>query len=120
MGKKIAIIEDDSTMRNLLQTLLTIEGYLVVVLTVATVDGIIKDILFHQPDAILSDIHLRNMNGLNITRGIRQLTNIHQPLIVMVSGMELAPESKLAGADFFLLKPYMPDTLIQWFHDHLT
>ncbi|NMB90582.1 MAG: response regulator transcription factor, partial [Chloroflexi bacterium] len=63
---KILLIEDDRTMLGLLKTLLEIEGFQVS--TIGDGHGIdpLQTIRQEQPDAILLDVHLRFMDGLNL------------------------------------------------------
>jgi CheY-like chemotaxis protein len=67
----------------------------------------------HRPDAILLDVHLTQGNGVDLLREIRSDPGLHNIYVIMQSGMNLATECQAAGADTFLLKPYMPDALIQ-------
>ena len=65
-----------------------------------------------KPDLVLLDVNLPQGNGIDFLRKIRQDDGLKNVVIIMSSGMALEEESIKAGAHAFLLKPYMPDTLI--------
>ena len=107
---KVMIIEDDPTMISLLGTLLDMEGF-----QVAKVDkfgSVLDDIRSEDPDLILMDVHLANTNGLEVLAKLRQDKKLMLKKVIMSSGLDKKYESTLAGADDFLMKPYMPDELI--------
>jgi DNA-binding response OmpR family regulator len=109
---KIMLLEDDATMLSLLQTLLQMEGYQVVSMKDDSLDGILSTVRQEGPDLALIDVHLREINGLEVLRTIRQDTSLAKTRVVMSSGMECRSECLNYGADEFILKPYMPDDLI--------
>ena len=107
---KIMLAEDDPTMLSLLKTLMRLEGFDTV--TLSEQENVIDAIHRERPEIFLLDVHLTQGNGLDFLREIRADPNLHQVFIIMQSGMNLMDECKTAGADAFLLKPYIPDTLI--------
>ncbi|PWH12425.1 MAG: hypothetical protein DDG60_13280 [Anaerolineae bacterium] len=108
---KILLAEDDPTMLSLLRTLLRLEGFETVAL--GDQDNLLDAIYREHPDVILLDVHLAQGNGVDLLRQIRLDQQLDRVLVIMQSGMNLAEECRAAGADDFLVKPYMPDTLIQ-------
>lgn len=111
---KILLCEDDPTMSSLLKTLLEYEGYIVIGHDDwIDFDGLLNVIRQENPEMILLDVHLRQLNGFDLLRMIRQDSEIHQPRVLMSSGMDMGMESHVAGADGFILKPYMPEELIE-------
>ncbi len=114
---KIMLAEDDVTMLSLLKTLLRLEGFETV--TLREHENVVDSIYREHPDAILLDVHLTQGNGVDLLREIRSDFQLHNVLVIMQSGMNLMDECKAAGADFFLLKPYMPDALIKAIRDGL-
>lgn len=115
--KKVMLIEDDPTMLSLLGTLLEMEGYQVV--KVQKFDNVLTDVTREMPDAVLMDVHLNDANGLDFLKEIRESEETKTVKVIMSSGMDKSYESKQAGADDFLLKPYMPDELIKKIHGFL-
>jgi CheY-like chemotaxis protein len=108
---KVMLAEDDLTMIKLLQTLLKMEGFDVIVLDAG--DDVVKAVSDNCPDVLLMDVHLSNQNGLEILNSIRQSTDVCDARVIMTSGLNLKDECLKRGANGFLLKPFMPDDLIQ-------
>ena len=114
---KLLIIDDDPNMANLLRTLLELEGYDVVSTREWT--GIVDFAVHEQPDLILMDCILPDIEGVDILKSIRSQEAISTIKVVMTSGINMIEECMSAGADAFLLKPYNPDVLTQTIKDHL-
>lgn len=108
---KILLAEDDRTMVSLLKTLLSMEGFQVITLAGETSD-ILEIVRREKPAIVLMDIFLGAENGIDILRKMRQMPDLTKMKVVMSSGMNLRDECLAAGANDFLLKPYMPDDLI--------
>jgi DNA-binding response OmpR family regulator len=109
---KIALVEDDDTMRSLLRTLLEIEGFEVVA---ADPDEDPFNLVMNaKPDVLLLDVHLKTGNGISLLKTLRENENTCSLTVLMTSGMDLEDTCLKNGADGFLLKPYMPDELINW------
>jgi DNA-binding response OmpR family regulator len=113
---RILLVEDDSTMRSLLETLLQLEGFETHSFGVIFEDDLLKNISTFQPDALLLDVHLQNTSGIEILQKIRQKTDMASIKIAMISGEDLAAECLSAGADKFLLKPFDTAEMIAWLH----
>jgi CheY-like chemotaxis protein len=107
---KVLLADDDFTMVALLKTLLGMEGYQVATLLDKT-GNILDNIKKEKPDVLLIDIFLGNRNGLDVVRQIRETPEIKDLKIIMVSGIDKTKECRAAGANAFLLKPYMPEDL---------
>jgi len=109
---KVLLAEDDYSMVALLRTLLGMEGYQVVTLLDKPGD-ILENIRIANPDILLIDIYLGDRNGLDIVRQIRKMPELDSVRIIMASGIDKTEECLAAGADVFLLKPYMPNELFE-------
>jgi DNA-binding response OmpR family regulator len=110
--KKILILEDNTMMRNLLQTLLELENFQVTSPSFPLIDPI-RVVQESNPDVILMDVNLPGLNGLAIMEMIHTSGDFKNNKVIMSSGSDRKKESLDAGADQFLMKPYMPDDLIQ-------
>ena len=113
---KVMLIEDDTTMIGLLKTLLGIDGYEVVAF--AGGEDVLQAIRREKPDLILLDVNLKNFGildstGFDLLKEIRADGELKQIGVVMSSGMSYHQESVEAGADGFVMKPYMPDNLLK-------
>jgi DNA-binding response OmpR family regulator len=107
---KVAIIDDDPMMVSLLDTLLTLEGF-----EVQVWDGspnFLSFLLEGLPSIALIDINLKGYNGLDVLDIIRSNDALSPMGVIMSSGMDYSNECQERGADDFLMKPYMPEDLI--------
>ena len=111
---KVMLIEDDDTMVGLLTTFLGIEGFDVV--AYLGDDEILAAIRAENPDVILMDVNLKNLgikiSGFDMLASIRADAGLAHMSVIMSSGNDYRIESKEAGANGFMLKPYMPDDLV--------
>ncbi len=114
-AQKIVLVEDDLTMRTVLKTLLEMEGYQVVAVPDHhTEDEVIAFIQQANPELLLLDVHLHNINGINLLKRLRGTGDgLKSARVIMTSGMDTHDQCIQAGADGFLMKPYMPDELIR-------
>jgi DNA-binding response OmpR family regulator len=114
MNPKVMLIEDDHTMMLLLTTLMRFEGFETAVLkNEESLDTIMDDIRQEMPDVILLDVHLGRVNGLDLLSAVRQDEETHRIGVIMSSGMDVSKRCTELGANAFILKPFMPDDLIQ-------
>ncbi len=110
---KVFLIEDDATMLSLLGTLLEIEGFSVA--KFAPGMDILEQVRTEQPDVVVLDVNFQGMGagGFDVLKALRGDAVLQGTRVLMVSGMDYEREALDAGADGFLLKPFMPDVLIQ-------
>lgn len=112
---KVMLIEDDATMISLLKTLLVIDGYETVAFHGD--EDVLGVVQREKPDVILLDVNLKNfgitdINGFDLLKRIRSDDKMRKIGVIMSSGLNYRQESKEAGADGFVMKPYMPDDLL--------
>lgn len=117
---KVILIEDDMTMRSLLSTLLDMEGYQVVIPEAENLEGIFQTLQKEKPDLALLDVNLRDGTGFDLLERIHHDGDLKRTRILMSSGTDFRFECLEAGAEGFLLKPYMPNDLIRLMKDILT
>jgi two-component system phosphate regulon response regulator PhoB len=111
--KKIALIEDDTDLYNLVQYNLDKEGFQVV--GSQTGKGALDLCRREQPDLVILDIMLPDSDGLEICKGIRANTDLaNTPVIFLTArasetdrivGLEL-------GANDYIVKPFFVRELI--------
>ncbi|MEB2335027.1 MAG: response regulator [Anaerolineaceae bacterium] len=112
---KVLLVEDDQNMVALLCTLLKMEKFEVVA---AEADADFLALVSQEsPDALLMDVHLNGLNGLDVVRALRADSRFDDLHIVMTSGLDMREECLRSGANAFLLKPFMPDDLIALLRD---
>jgi CheY-like chemotaxis protein len=109
---KVLLAEDDAMMLSLLKTLLKLEGYEVDTL-LDKPGSYLETILKIRPDVILVDVHLGETSGIDLVREMRLQPGLQNLKVIMASGSPKKEECMAAGANAFLLKPYMPDDLIK-------
>ena len=113
-SNKVMLVEDDATMQAVLRTLLEIEGYQVALApNRPLLDELIQSIRDANPDVLLLDVHLRELSGYDVVQRIRADSTIASARVIMTSGMDVKDRCMTAGADDFLMKPYMPDELMK-------
>jgi len=107
---KVLLAEDDPTMVSLLKTLLKMEGFDVVALD--SESNVPAAILQEKPDVLFMDVHLGQQSGLEIMEAIRKIPEMSTLRVVMTSGLNVKEEAIRRGANHFIMKPFMPDDLI--------
>lgn len=108
--KKILIVEDDQTLQEELKSLLDNAMYESVILK--DFNNSKDTILKENPDLILLDINIPNINGEILLKQIRSESNV--PIIMVTSKMNEIDEvlSMSYGADDYMTKPYNPTILL--------
>ena len=107
---KILLAEDDVTMISLLKTLLNMEGFEVLALDAnSDVPAVVRR---EKPKALFMDVHLGEQSGMEILEAIRKNKDLSDVRIVMTSGLNMKDECLSRGANAFLMKPFMPDDLL--------
>jgi DNA-binding response OmpR family regulator len=109
---RILLIEDDATMRQLLKTLLELENYEVILTPTNDEELLLQAVYDSKPDALLLDVHLKGVSGIDILTKLRSDSTLNSLVIIMTSGMDMTDMCLRNHADGFLLKPYMPDDLL--------
>lgn len=116
---KVGLIDDERSIRELLKTLLELEGFDVVVFDQSNEKTLLAAVETECPDILILDVHLRYANGLDLLSQIRQNKNLRNLLVVMSSGMDYSHRCLQSGANAFIMKPYMPDDLIAILREQL-
>lgn len=102
--QKILIVEDDEKLRNELKIFLEKNGYEVEILE--NFKNTIEDILNINPDIVLLDINLPNVDGQYVCKEIRKTSNMG---IIIVTSRDSEIDELLSinyGADHYITKPY--------------
>lgn len=102
--QKILIVEDDEKLRNELKIFLEKNGYEVEILE--NFKNTIEDILNINPDIVLLDINLPNVDGQYVCKEVRKTSNMG---IIIVTSRDSEIDELLSinyGADHYITKPY--------------
>lgn len=106
----ILVVEDDTAVRNLITTTLRAHDYRF--LTAADGESAILEASSHNPDIILLDLGLPDMDGVDIIHKVRTWSNL--PIIVISARSEDTDKINAldAGADDYLTKPFSVEELL--------
>jgi len=103
-GPLVLIVEDEPQMRRFLRASLTARGFRL--LEAATASQGILLATSHQPDLVLLDLGLPDMDGIDLTKRIREWSRT-PILVISARGREDDKVQALdAGADDYLTKPF--------------
>ena len=107
---QILVVEDDAPVRNLITTTLKAHKYRY--LTAPNGESAILEASTHNPDVMLLDLGLPDMDGVDVIRKIRTWTNL--PIIVISARSEDTDKIDAldAGADDYLTKPFSVEELL--------
>lgn len=107
------IVDDDKTTINIYTQLLEAEGHKVTSTSLST--QAYQQIIDLQPDCVLSDLTMPEIDGLDLFQQLRKNTEIKQPLYIIITGKHFIFDQKKAyelGVDGYLTKPINPDNFI--------
>ncbi|MDD3252896.1 MAG: response regulator transcription factor [Lachnospiraceae bacterium] len=106
----ILVVEDDCAVRNLITTTLETQHYRF--LTASTGEAAILEAVSHNPDIVLLDLGLPDMDGVEIIRKVRTWSSM--PIIVISARSEDTDKIDAldAGADDYLTKPFSVEELL--------
>ncbi len=110
MAERILVIEDDRRIRDLLRRGLIFENYIVDIAE----DGEagLRVARETPPDAVILDIMLPGIDGLEVCRRLRSASNVP---ILMLTARDTVPDRITgldAGADDYMVKPFAFDELL--------
>lgn len=108
----ILVVDDEATVREVLRRYLEREGFRVS----EAPDGYIAldEIAIDPPDLIVLDLMLPGVDGLTITRQLRQRAGKQIPIIMLTAKGETSDRIRGldVGADDYLAKPFSPRELV--------
>lgn len=113
MSKIIMTADDSASVRQMVSFTLKQAGYDVI----EAVDGqdALNKISGSTVDLLLTDLNMPNMDGIELTRQVRALSEYRfLPIILLTteSQAEKKQEGKAAGATGWIVKPFKPDQLV--------
>ena len=110
-GRMVLVVDDNEDMRTFLGNILS-SDYRVR----KAADGVeaLKDIEQEIPDVIITDLMMPNMDGLELTKQVKQSADLtHVPIILLSakSAIESRLQAMQEGADDYVTKPFEPEYL---------
>ena len=110
-NRTLLIVEDDTPMREMLDSLFGEEGYAVHQASTANAAlGLVRDTDF---DVVLSDIKMPGKSGIEMVAELRQLRP-DTPVVLMTAfgSIDSAVEAMRAGAFDYITKPFEPEAVL--------
>lgn len=113
MAKRIFVVDDSKTMRDMIQHTLVGAGHQVSLAE----DGVQALELLDQAavDVIITDINMPRMDGISLVKALRT-HSVHRgtPILILTTESDPAKkqEGKTAGATGWLVKPFVPEKLV--------
>lgn len=109
-GKRILVIDDEAVLLKLVEETFTRLGAQVFTST----DGQegLRQFYAHRPDLIILDLMMPHVNGWEVCRQIRQISNVPLILLTAVNRDADIVRGLQYGADDYITKPFSPAVLI--------
>jgi two-component system KDP operon response regulator KdpE len=103
-GPRLLVVDDEPAIRRFLRVSLSSQGY--IVYEAESGQSALAGVTAHRPDLVILDLGLPDLDGIEVTRRIREWSPI--PIIILsVRGQEADKIAALdAGADDYLTKPF--------------
>jgi CheY-like chemotaxis protein len=114
MPTTILIAEDEKDIRELIETVLQLDGY--AVMTASSGEEVLTKAREVHPDAILLDMSMPRVSGLEVCRQLKADPLCKQVPVAFLSGHNQDIEIRAgleAGALYFLVKPFSTAQLSQ-------
>jgi DNA-binding NtrC family response regulator len=110
--KSILVVDDEKNQREILETILSSEGYDVT--TASSGEAAMKFVESRRFDLVLTDLKMAGMSGLNL---LKELTNFDKSIIVILltahGSVDSAVDALRLGAFDYLQKPYDQAKLLE-------
>ncbi|MDH5681809.1 MAG: response regulator [Spirochaetota bacterium] len=115
MSKNVLTVDDSPSMRQIIKSCLTREGYIV---SEAENGEAALEKVKHAThfDLLIVDVNMPVMDGISFVREARKLTGLRNVPIVMLtteSGLEKKAEGQAAGATGWITKPFEPQQFVR-------
>lgn len=108
--KKILVIDDDRTLCQLMTTILAQEGAVAFV-AYGGEQGL-RQFYEQRPDLVLLDHMMPGLNGYEILKRIRELSDVPVIMLSAIDSEEEVVRCLTAGADDYVTKPFQPQVLL--------
>jgi len=121
MAKRVLVVEDSTTMRSLITTMVEeIPGFTVI--AVGNGFEALKTLPQQPIDLIITDINMPDINGLEIVHFVKNHPNYRTIPLVIVSTEQSEEDIRKGlslGASAYVTKPFNPDDLRKTVQDAL-
>jgi DNA-binding response OmpR family regulator len=118
---KVAVVEDDASIREMLEYALQFAGFDVI----SAKDGKrgLDTILREQPQVAILDVMMPGLTGFEVCRAVKQLMGTRAPYVIMLTAKGQPTDvsaGRAYGADLYLIKPVDMDKLLSHVGDALS
>jgi response regulator receiver protein len=113
MPKKILIVDDSESIREVVSFTLENEGFEVLIANDGT--DALKFLDGREIDMIITDLHMPEMDGITLIKHVREMEAYQRiPILFLTTESQTAKkmEAKEAGATGWIIKPFVPAKLI--------
>ena len=111
----IAIADDNERMVQLLDQIVSSDEELQVVGKAGNGEDLIEIIREKKPDVVLLDIIMPKLDGLTVMDRVNQDSNLRKPAFIVISAVsqeKMTEDAFELGADYYILKPFDNDTVV--------
>src|SRR5262249_48878008 len=110
-GQRVLIVDDDDALRRSLGRNLRLEGFRVT--DAADGEAALSGIRANRPDVIVLDVTMPGLDGVDLTRRLRA-DGDDVPILILSArdGVDDRIAGLEAGADDYLVKPFIPRELV--------
>jgi len=110
---KVAIVEDNKTTREVLETIINLSTDFRCVCTCATAEEALRLLPAHKPELVLMDIQLPKMSGVDCVAKLKEmLPNVHAIMVTVYEDPDRIFRALRAGASGYLLKRSAPEEVL--------
>jgi two-component system chemotaxis response regulator CheY len=114
MAKTIMIIDDSTSLRQVVNIALKSAGYTVV--QAENGQDALDKLKSVSPNLILCDVNMPVMDGISFVKELKSLPEYKFTPVIMLTteaGEEKRLEGQMAGAKAWLVKPFRPDVVLK-------
>lgn len=117
MSDTVLVVDDEEPMLRFIETLLVRKGFEVV--KAYTGEDALRKAYKHQPDAVLLDVYIPGMDGWEICRRLREMSDV--PILFLSSHNDVNDVVRAleSGADDYIVKPFDNEELVARIRAHL-
>jgi FixJ family two-component response regulator len=115
-GRVVLVVEDDASMREAIETLLSVAGFSAVLY--GSAEEILAADVGELPFCVISDLNLPVMSGLDLLTELRRRSG--QARVIIITAYDSAPtraEALRRGAVQYLAKPFPGSALLAAIED---
>jgi two-component system KDP operon response regulator KdpE len=103
-GLRILVVDDEAAIRRFLRASLSAHEHNV--FEAASGEDALQAVAAHRPDLVILDLGLPDVSGIEVTRRLREWTQIPILILSVRGGEDDKVEALDAGADDYLTKPF--------------